>query len=277
VSLAIRFIVVSAIATLAMFGAAPTHAEALRGEIEAIIKDYLATHPDEVGIIAKDYMRRHPEALQEIIAELLKRRAPNAVTSNSGPPSVGAGPANPDKSALVKSNAAALFTSAHQVTLGNPGGDITMVEFFDYNCGYCKRALGDMLDLLKSDAKLRIVLKEFPILGPGSLEAARVSIAVRMQDPAGLKFLEFHRRLLVDRGPASKARATEIAQEIGLDMPQLEKDMASEEIDKTLEESTSLARALGLNGTPSYVVGEDVVIGAVGHLALKSKVDALRR
>ena len=113
------------------------------------------------------------------------------------------------------------------------------------------------------------MLKEFPVLGPGSVEAAQVAVAVRMQDKTGKKYLDFHQKLLGGRGQADKARALAVAKEVGLDMARLEKDMASDEVQATLEESLKLAEALGLNGTPSYVVGSDVVIGAVGLDALK--------
>jgi protein-disulfide isomerase len=118
-----------------------------------------------------------------------------------------------------------MSSSSHQVTLGNPNGDVTLVEFFDYNCGFCKRALSDMLTLLKQDPNLKVVLKELPILGPGSTEAARVAVAVRMQDPDGQKYLAFHQGLLGEPGPASKEKAHAAAQKLGLDMAQLESDM----------------------------------------------------
>jgi protein-disulfide isomerase len=169
-----------------------------------------------------------------------------------------------------------LFSSPRQVVLGNPAGNVTFVEFFDYNCGYCKRAMDDMLTLLKNDPKLKVVLKEFPVLGPGSVEAARVAVAVRMQDKTGKKYLEFHQKLLGGRGPADQARALAAAKDAGLDMARIEKDMASDEVKATIEESFKLADALGLNGTPSYVVGNDVVVGAVGLNSLKEKVNAAR-
>ena len=146
-----------------------------------------------------------------------------------------------------------LFNSPRQVVLGNPQGNVTMVEFFDYNCGYCKRAMDDMLTLLKNDPNLKVVLKEFPVLGPGSVEAAKVAIAVRMQDKTGKKYLDFHQRLLGGRGQADKARALAAAKEVGFDIARLEKDIESDEVKASLEESFKLAEALGLNGTPSYV------------------------
>jgi protein-disulfide isomerase len=179
--------------------------------------------------------------------------------------------------ATVKEHSTAIFSSPRQVTLGNPQGDVTVVEFFDYNCSYCKRAMVDMLELLKGDGKLKFVLKEFPVLGEGSIQAAQVAAAVRMQDKTGgKKYLEFHQKMLTGRGQADKARALAVAKEIGLDVARIEKDMAGDEVKATLEESFKLAEALGLNGTPSYVVGNDVVIGAVGVNMLKEKVNAAR-
>jgi protein-disulfide isomerase len=136
--------------------------------------------------------------------------------------------------------------------------------------------MDDMLTLLKDDPKLKIVLKEFPVLGPGSVEAAQVAVAVRMQDKSGKKYLEFHQKLLGGRGEANKARALAVAKDIGLDMTRLDKDMASPEVKATLQENFKLAEALGLNGTPSYVIGDNVVVGAVGLDALKEKVNTSR-
>jgi protein-disulfide isomerase len=252
-----------------------SRAQDLRGEIEAIVKDYLAAHPEEVGQIAKDYFVKHPEAVGQILAEMLRHR-PNAAANASA----ATGPAaktGEDKSAAVASNAGELFSSTHQVTLGNLRGDITLVEFFDYNCGFCKRALPDMLTLLKDDPNLRIVLKEFPILGPGSAEAARVAIAVRMQDHDGQKYLAFHQELLGSPGPASKEKALAAAKDQGLDMTRLEADMASEEVGATLNEDMTLAHAVGITGTPSYVVGKNVVIGAIGVANLKAQIETARR
>jgi protein-disulfide isomerase len=228
---------------------------------DARAQSFSPTQRSEIEAIIKDYLIKHPEALQQAIAELEKHQT--------------AAEAEKVKS-VIRDNHATLFSSPRQVTIGNPNGDVTLVEFFDYNCGYCKRALADMLDLMKADPKLRIVLKEFPVLGQGSVEAAQVSVAVRMQDKDGKKYLEFHQRLLGNRGEINKARAMATAKEAGLDMARLEKDMASPEIKATLEESFKLAEPLGLNGTPSYVVGSDVVVGAVGFQALKEKVSAAR-
>jgi protein-disulfide isomerase len=236
---------------IALAAAAPARAQsfndAQRGEIERIVKEYLIAHP---------------EVLQEVMSELEKKQTAAETEKQV---------------AGVRAHREVLFNSTHQVTIGNPQGDVTMVEFFDYNCGYCKRALSDMLQLMKADPKLKVVLKEFPVLGPGSKEAAEVAVAARMQDKTGKKYLEFHQKLLGGRGPADKARALAAAKDAGFDMARLEKDLASDEVKTTLAESLRVAEAIGLNGTPSYVIGSDVVIGAQGYDVLKEKVDAARR
>ena len=211
------------------------HAQGFRGEIETIIKDYLDSHPDQVGEIVKNYMIAHPEAVGQIVAELLKHRPSIGANTTAGGRPTRTPIRPPTRSAAIVSNAPELFSSPHQVMLGNPDGDVTLVEFFDYNCGFCKRALPDTLALLKDDPKLKIVLKEFPILGPGSADAARVAVAVRMQDPGGQKYLGFHQELLGSAGPASKDKALAAAKDAGLDMARLERDMASEEIEATIE------------------------------------------
>jgi protein-disulfide isomerase len=231
-------------------GAFASHAQNIsvsqRGEIEKIIKEYLLANP---------------EVLQDAMSELEKRQAAAEAAKHQ---------------ATIKDSAEELFNSKRQVVVGNPQGDVTFVEFFDYNCGYCKRAMSDMLDLMKDDPKLKVVLKEFPVLGPGSIEAARVAVAVRMQDKTGKKYLDFHQKLLGGRGQADKARAMAAAKDAGFDMARVERDMASDEIQKSLEESFKLAEKLGLNGTPSYVIGDNVIVGAVGLPALKEKINTAR-
>jgi len=236
---------------LALPAAAPARAQSFsadqRGEIERIIREYLLTHP---------------ELLQEVMGELEKRQATAEAEKHR---------------AAVAEHSATIFTSPRQVTLGNAQGDVTVVEFFDYNCGYCKRAMADMLDLMKNDSKVKFVLKEFPVLGEGSVQAAQVAAAVRMQDKSGgKKYLEFHQKLLGGRGPADKTRALAAAKEAGFDVARIEKDMASAEVKAQLEGSFRLAEALGLNGTPSYVVGKEVLVGAVGLEALREKVNTAR-
>jgi protein-disulfide isomerase len=236
---------------LALPAATPTRAQTFSGD-----------QRQEIEGIVKNYLLQHPEVMQDVMAELEKRQKAAEAEKNR---------------AAVADNNATIFSSPHQVVLGNPQGNVTMVEFFDYNCGYCKHALTDMLTLLKTDPNLKFVLKEFPVLGEGSVEAAHVAVAARMQDVTGKKYIEFHQKLLGGRGPADRARALAAAKEVGFDMARIEKDMASDEVKKTIDENLKLADLIGVNGTPSYVVGDEVVVGAVGLDALKEKIAAERK
>jgi protein-disulfide isomerase len=235
-----------ALGSVPLAASAQSFNDAQRGDIESIVRNYLIAHP---------------EVLEEAMTELSKRQsAAEAEKHEAG----------------VSKNADAIFNSPRGVTLGNKEGDVTFVEFFDYNCGYCKRAMADMMELMKADPKLKVVLKEFPVLSAGSVEAAQVAVAVRMQDPTGKKYLDFHQKLLGGRGAADKARAMAVAKEVGMDMGRLEKDLASPEVKNTIEENFKLAEAMGMNGTPSYVIGKQVVVGAVGVDNLKEKIGVAR-
>ncbi|HLH97997.1 MAG TPA: DsbA family protein [Xanthobacteraceae bacterium] len=247
---------------LRMLAALPlTFALAAFASIPASAQSFSSDQKGEIEKIVHDYLISHPEVLQDAMAELEKRQ--NAEDAEK-------------HLAAIKDNTPAIFSSPRQVNLGNPQGDVTMVEFFDYNCAFCKRAMSDMLDLLKNDSKLKIVLKEFPVLGEGSVQAAQVAVAARMQDKTGKKYLDFHTKLLGGRGPADKARALAAAKDAGFDMARLDKDMQSDEVKQNLEENLKLAEALGLNGTPSYVFPNEVVVGAVGLPALKQKINMAR-
>ncbi len=240
-----------AVCALALCGApmaasAQSFSDGQRGDIETIVRSYLIAHP---------------EVLEEAMAELSKRQSAAETEKHE---------------AAVAKNADTIFNSPRGVTLGNKDGDVTFVEFFDYNCGYCKRAMGDMLELMKADPKLKVVLKEFPVLGPGSVEAAQVAVAARMQDPGGKKYLDFHQKLLGGRGQADKAHAMAAAKDAGFDMARMEKDLASPEVRATIAENFKLAEDMGMNGTPSYVIGKQVVVGAIGLDGLKEKVGLAR-
>src|SRR6201989_1851941 len=240
-----------ALFALALLGAPPSasaqsFSDTQRGDIESIVRNYLIAHP---------------EVLEEAMAELSRRQTAAEAEKHE---------------ASVTKNADAIFNSPRGVTIGAKDGDVTFVEFFDYNCGYCKRAMTDMLDLMKADPKLKVVLKEFPVLSQGSVEGAQVAVAVRMQDPTGKKYLDFHQKLLGGRGAADKARAMAVAKDAGLDTARIEKDLASPEVKATIEENIKLAEAMGLNGTPSYVIGKQIVVGAVGLDGLKEKIGLAR-
>jgi protein-disulfide isomerase len=236
-------------------------AAALATTLPAAAQSFSPSQRTDIEGIVRNYLIAHPEVLQEAMQALEEKQTVAADAKHK---------------AAVKQYSEAIFSSPRQVVLGNPHGDVTMVEFFDYNCGFCKRAMTDMLDLLQNDTKLRIVLKEFPVLGEGSVEAANIAVAVRMQDKTGKAYLDFHRRLLGGRGHADRAQALAAAKAAGLDMARIEKDAASPEVKATLTENFKVADALGLTGTPSYVIGNNVVVGAVGLDQLKQDITKAR-
>lgn len=215
----------------------------------------------EIEKIVHDYLIANPEVIRDAIDELERRQKVAEADS---------------RSRAVAEKSDKLFNSVNQAVIGNPSGDVTLVEFFDYNCGYCKRALEDVAKLIDGDPKLRVVLKDFPVLGAGSTEAAEVATALRLQLKPE-KFYAFHRKLILTRGQVGKAQALAAAKELGADMDKLEKDMKSPEIHAAIKESMELADNLNLTGTPSWVLGKDVIVGAVGYQQLKGKIDNTRK
>jgi len=156
--------------------------------------------------------------------------------------------------------------------LGNPDGDVTVVEFFDYNCPYCKRAMPEVQGLLDEDQNVRLVYREWPILGEGSVFASRAALASRAQG----KYEEFHFALMGARGRVEETSVLRIAKEIGLDIDQLKTDMQSAEVDEHIESSMRLAQSLGFSGTPSFVIGDVLLPGFVEQAELQKAVDENR-
>jgi protein-disulfide isomerase len=221
-----------------------------------------ASDKKEVEQIIRDYLMKNPELLRDVMQELERKMAAEE---------------NERRSGALKELGKLIYDSPRGVVVGNPKGDVTVVEFFDYNCGYCKRAMDDMMKLISADPKLKFVLKEFPVLGQGSLDAAKVGIALHMQDKDGKKYLKFHQTLLSGRGQVDGDKAKAAAKEAGADMAKLEADLKSPEIDASLQESGKLADALGINGTPSYVLPNEVLPGAVGVAELQKRVQSVRK
>lgn len=224
-----------------------------------LAESFKADQKNEIEQIVRDYLLANPEIIQEALQELERRQAEQERLAAEQ---------------TIADASGVLFNSTRQVELGNPKGDVTLVEFFDYNCGYCKRSLSDMLRLVEEDKNLRLVLKEFPVLGQPSVEAAQVSIAANMVDPS--KYADFHQQLLLGRNRANKAGALQIAGKAGYDVAEVEKAMEDPEVIATIEEVYELANRLRLTGTPSFVVGNEVVMGAVGYDSLKQKIASIR-
>lgn len=215
----------------------------------------------EIEAIIKDYLMKNPEVLRDALAEMDRKEKAQEEAA---------------RLAAVKERAPLIYNSPRQAVLGNPNGKITLVEFFDYNCGYCKKALEDLARLVKEEPELRVVIKDFPVLGPGSVEAAEVATALRAQFK-GDKYWQYHQKLLSLKGQIGKTQAVATAKELGADVAKLDKEIADPATRASIQEVMTLADALQLSGTPSYVLADDVVVGAVGYEALKEKIGNVKK
>jgi protein-disulfide isomerase len=224
-----------------------------------IAAEMTAEQKQEIETVIREYLLANPELLEEAIEVLRARREEEAAVAQA--------------KAIERSHAL-IFDSPNQSVVGNPDGSVTLVEFFDYNCGYCRRALDDMNALLAANPDLRMVMKEFPILSEGSVEAARISVAVHKLAPES--YLDFHNELFVRPGEATEEKALEVARDLGLDVEALKTAAQGEDVMLNLQEVQELATTLGISGTPSYVIGTELVPGAIGYDGLQERVTALR-
>lgn len=215
----------------------------------------------EIEGVIRDYLIRNPEVLRDALVELDRRAKAEE---------------EKQRAQAVDRLEARIFNSRHQVVIGNPKGAISLVEFYDYNCGFCKRALNDLVALIKINPDLRVVLKDFPVLSQGSVEAAQVAAAVKMQLTPD-RFWAFHQKLMSTRGQVGRTQALAVAKEFNADMTRLNRDIESPDVKAGIQESMQLAEALGINGTPSYVVGKEIVVGAVGVETLQSRIMNIRK
>lgn len=212
-----------------------------------------------IEAIVRDYLVSNPEIMLEVQVALEEQQDAERRMAQSG---------------AIGASSDLIFNASYDGLVGNPEGDITIVEFFDYNCGYCERALSDMQALVADDPKLRFVLKEFPILGPDSQKAHVVSMAFQALAPD--KYGEFHQALLGHPGRANEASAVKIALSFGVDEAALREEMNNPDINAAFGETYALATQLAITGTPSYVVGNEVIFGAQGRDALAEKIKVAR-
>ncbi|MDX2201205.1 MAG: DsbA family protein [Hyphomicrobiaceae bacterium] len=162
----------------------------------------------------------------------------------------------------LKEHANELYRPTGSGIAGNLKGDLPLVEFFDYNCGYCKKAFTDAASFVEKDKNVRFILKEFPILSKGSEEAAKVALAAKMQG----KYWEMHRALIESQGQANEASALRAAEKLGLDMARLKRDINSPEVKKEIDDTRALAAKMGIQGTPHFIVGDKIIPGAPENL-----------
>lgn len=202
-------------------------------------------------------IRANPEIVMEAVAILERRQAEAETNALAG---------------VLSAIRDRLEDDANAPVLGNPEGDVTVVEFFDYNCPYCRRAMEPVQGLLEADPNVRLIYREWPILGEGSVFAARAALAARKQG----KYDEFHWALMAMNGRANEASVLRVASEIGLDVELLRSDMEGREIDDHIRVSAELAQALGFNGTPSFVIGNELAPGLVQQPQLMEMVESAR-
>lgn len=232
------FVCLTAAALLA--GAVAASAE----EPAAPKSSFSETETRAIEDIVRDYLLEHPEVLLESMQRLEEKERLAKIEAQR---------------AAIAANLEALSRDPDSPVLGNPEGDVTLVEFFDYRCPYCRKVTADLMDAVDKDGDIRLVFKEFPILGPDSVVAARAALAAAQQD----RYRDFHIALMTTPGQLDEANILALAGDLGLDVDRLRQDMASEGVERQIRANHRLGQALQINGTPAFIVGSEIVPGAV--------------
>ena len=239
-ALAVSFVAV--VIALAMTSQSPRAADTLnKEEVGNIIHEYLAAHPEVVIEAIQAYQDNQREIDQRMFEKTLKE----------------------SKADLV---------GGDHPFAGNPKGDVTMVEFFDYNCGYCKRALKDVTKLIEADKNIKVIFREMPILSDSSRVAARYALAAHKQG----KYFEFHKAVMEFSGARSVENLEKIGKDIGLDVDKLRKDANSKEIDAEIQKSKALSQKLGIRGTPAFIIGDVLSPGYLTYQDMQAIIKQVR-
>ena len=213
-----------------------------KAEVQDIVKEYLSENPEIVIQAIKTYQMQEQERQQQAFKDELRKNKDKLVNNPDAP------------------------------MAGNPDGDVTVVEFFDYNCGYCKKAIGDVVTLVEQDDQLKVVFMELPILSESSRDAARWALAAKEQG----KYFEYHTALMKFSGPKTKSTLRRLAKDVGLDVEKLEKDADDPEISKILMKNQEMARSLGISGTQAFIIGDSLSPGYIPLDAMKAAVKSAR-
>lgn len=220
--------------------AAPVAAALDKTAVEKIIYDYIMANPQVILDAVDQHQRR-----------TMQEKSRNA----------------------IKSNEDQLFKNDSSPFIGAADGDITVVEFFDYNCGYCKKVLPEVQKLIETDKKVKVVFKEYPILGPSSELAAKWALAAKNQN----KYFEFHTKMMEHKGAIDDAVLEGVAKDVGLDVEKIKKDIEGTDIMIQIEKNRALAAQMGVNGTPAFVIGEEIVPGAIPADEMAKKIEEYRK
>ncbi len=232
--------------------------------VEDAVKSYMTAHPSGAtgpsGDAIRSYLLTNPGVIIEAVSVYEAQQKAAAAAADTD---------------LITSNHEEIFNDGFSIVRGNPDGDITLVEFSDYNCGFCKKAHGEVEKFVKADGNIRLVIKELPILGQASVLAARAALASSKQDD-GKMYPAFNDALITHRGSHTEATIMALATEVGLNVEQLKTDMESQDISDKINKTYSLAQKLRINGTPAFIIGDEVVRGFVPADRLKGLAEAAR-
>lgn len=211
----------------------------------------------EIGEVVRQYLMENPEVLLDVSRALEAKQQQQE---------------QEQRTQVLQSNAEQIFRSPADYVAGNPKGDVTIVEFFDYNCGWCKKGFPEVVSLMEKDKNLRVVLKEFPIFGGDSDYAAMAAIASKKQN----KYWELHQALFGHEGKVTKEAVDEIAAKVGIDVAKLKEDMKDPAIAKELADTHALAQSLAINGTPAFIVDDKVSPGYLPADGLTAMIEEVR-
>jgi len=229
-------------------------------QAEAPPQSVAAIDAETLNPMIRDYLMGNPTILQDV-SQALDTEIKTAQAAQR-------------KTALA-SLQTVIYDDPDHIVLGNPEGDVTLVELFDYNCGYCRSALPDMATLLAEDPDLRVILKEFPILSQGSVDAAKVGIVVARDE--SIDYWKFHEKLFTSRGQVTKDTALAAAQELGLNPIEVGLAMEATDVDSVIAKSFQIAQGLDVSGTPTYIIGDEVIPGAIGIDGLRERIANMRK
>ena len=224
------------------------------GTLPALAQDLSEARVKELVLEA---ILENPQVVMDAVAILQQREAEAAAAQAD---------------AAMGENRDALERDPNAPVMGNPDGDVTVVEFFDYNCPYCRRAASEVASLIESDGDVRVVYREWPILGEGSVFASRAALAARAQD----RYAEFHEAMLGAEGRLDETSVMRIAEEIGLDTEKLRADMEAPDVAEHIDTSMALAQSLGFTGTPSFVIGENRAPGLIDAEQMREMIEMVR-
>ncbi len=213
---------------------------------------------EQLRAFVLDTIRQNPEIIAEAIGILQQRQQDQQEAQ---------------RQQVLSEQGELLRNDPNAPVLGNPDGDVTIVEFSDYNCPYCKRSAPELAALMQEDGNIRLVMREWPILTPGSKVAARAALAARKQG----KYRQMHEALIGLRGKVDEAGVMKVAREQGLDLERLRADMKAPEVDAHLSLTSSLAKALGLSGTPGFVIGDQIIPGFIDKAQMADLVAKARK